>query len=68
MAVDTGRLDPCVDLYLDMLNKQLTYDALRIIGFDLALMQAMGGEMVFMQQLAHAGKIAQGIFIARKHK
>jgi len=22
--------------------------------------------MVFMQQLAHAGKIAQGIFIARK--
>ena len=49
-----------------MLNKQLTYDALQIIGFDMALMQAMGGEMVFMQQLAHAGKIAQGIFIAQK--
>jgi hypothetical protein len=30
--------------------------------------QALGGEMVFMQQLAHAGKIAQGIFIARKKK
>ena len=66
VAEDTGRFAPCVDLYLDMLNKQLTYDALRIIGFDTALMQAMGGEMVFMQQLAHAGKIAQGIFIARK--
>ena len=51
-----------------MLNKQLTYDALRIIGFDLSLMQAMGGEIVFMQQLAHAGKIAQGIFIARKNR
>ena len=66
VAEDTRRFAPCVDLYLDMLNKQLTYDALRIIGFDLALMQGLGGEMVFMQQLAHAGKIAQGIFIARK--
>jgi SAM-dependent methyltransferase len=65
-AEDTGRFAPCVDLYLDMLNKQLTYDALKIIGFDLGLMQAMGTEMVFMQQLAHAGKIAQGLFIARK--
>jgi ubiquinone/menaquinone biosynthesis C-methylase UbiE len=68
VAEDTGRFAPYVDLYLDMLNKQLTYDALKIIGFDLPLMQAMGGEMVFMQQLAHAGKIAQGIFIARKTK
>jgi len=66
VAEDTGRFATCLDLYLDMLNKQLTYDALRIIGFDLALMQAMGGEMAFMQQLAHAGKIAQAIFIARK--
>ena len=66
VAQDTGRFAPYVDLYLDMLNKQLTYDALQIIGFDMALMQAMGGEMVFMQQLAHAGKIAQGIFIALK--
>ncbi|MCX6930239.1 MAG: hypothetical protein NT154_44575 [Verrucomicrobia bacterium] len=68
VAEDTGRFAPCVDLYLDMLNKQLTYDALRIIGFDMALMQAMGAEMVFMQQLAHAGNIAQGIFIARKNQ
>jgi hypothetical protein len=55
-----------VDLYLDMLNKQLTYDALKIIGFDMNLMQAMGGEMVFMQKLAREGKIAQGMFVARK--
>ncbi len=67
VAEDTGRFAPLVDLYLDMLNKQLTFDALRLIGFDMALLQAMAGEMVFMQQLAHAGKIAQGIFIARKH-
>ena len=68
VAENTGRFAPYVDLYLDMLNKQLTFDALRIMGFDMALMQTMGGEMVFMQQLAHAGKIAQGIFIARKTK
>jgi len=65
-AEETDRFAPHVDLYLDMLNKQLTYDALKIIGFDLELMGAMGGEMVFMQGLAHAGKIAQGLFIATK--
>ena len=65
-AEDTGRFAPHVDLYLDMLNKQLTYDALQIIGFDTDLMAALGQEMVFMQELAHAGKIAQGLFVARK--
>ena len=68
IAEDTGRFAPCVDLYLDMLNKQLTYDALKIIGFDSELMQSMGAEMAFMQALAHAGKIAQGLFVARKKK
>ena len=66
VAEDTGRFAPYVDLYLNMLNMQLTYDALKIIGFDLALMESLGGEMVFMQELAHAGKIAQGLFVARK--
>ncbi len=65
-AEDTGRFGPHVDLYLKMLNMQLTYDALKIIGFNSELMQAMGAEMVFMQELAHAGKIAQGLFVARK--
>ena len=65
-AEDTGRFAPHVDLYLNMLNMQLTYDALKIIGFDMAMMQAMGVEMQFMQQLAHEGRIAQGLFIAKK--
>lgn len=68
VAEDTGRFAPYVDLYLDMLNKQLTFDALQIIGFDMELMQALGKEMVFMQQLAHEGKLAQGIFIAVKNR
>jgi SAM-dependent methyltransferase len=66
VAKDTGRFPPYVDLYLSMLGMQLTYDALKIIGFDQNLMQTMAGEMAFMQQLAHAGKIAQGLFVARK--
>jgi len=65
-AEDTGRFAPHVDLYINMLNMQLTYDALKIIGFDSNLLQAMGQEMAFMQTLAHEGKIAQGMFIAKK--
>ena len=64
-AEDTGQFGPHVDLYLNMVNMQLTYDALKIIDFDMNMLQAIGQEMVFMQGLAHAGKIAQGRFIAR---
>lgn len=65
-AEDTGRFAPHVDLYLRMLDMQLTYDALRIIGFDTGRMGALAGEMAFMQELAHAGKVAQGLFVAVK--
>lgn len=65
-AENTGRFAPCVDLYLGMLEQQLTYDALRIIGFDMALMQSLAGELAFMREMAHAGKIAQGLFVAQK--
>ncbi len=65
-AEDTGQFAPHVDLYLQMLNMQLTYDALKIIGFDVNLMGALAKEMVFMQELARDGKIAQGRFVARK--
>jgi hypothetical protein len=63
---DTGRFAPYVDLYLEMVDKQLTYDALRILDFDTNAMGMIGAEMIFLRDLAHAGKIAQGRFIARK--
>lgn len=65
-ADDTGRFASYMDLYVSMIDMQLTYDALKIIGFDTAVMEAMAGEMASMQALAHAGKITQGRFIARK--
>lgn len=64
---DTGRFDPYVDLYLAMVDKQFTYDALRILNFDTNMLSAVAAEMMFLSQLAKTGKIAQGRFIARKN-
>ncbi len=66
VAEHTGRFAPHVDLYLNMVGMQLTYDVLKIFGFDAALMGQIAEEMQFMQCLAHENKVAQGIFIARK--
>lgn len=65
-AEDTGRFARYMDLYMSMLDMQLTYDALRILGFDMSTMEMLAGEMVFLRDLAHSGKVAQGRFIARK--
>lgn len=66
-ASDTGRFAPYVDLYLAMVDQQLTYDALSILNFDTNMLAAVAGEMVFLGQLAKDGKIAQGRFVARKN-
>ena len=63
---NTGRYAPSIDLYLEMLDKQLAFDALKIVGFDTAVMGALGGEMGFIRQLAHEGKLMQGLVVARK--
>lgn len=66
IAEDTEQFARYMDLYLDMLNMQLSSDALRIIGHDMKLMESLGLEMNFMRDLAHAGKIIQTRFVARK--
>jgi hypothetical protein len=65
-AEDTGRFAAYVDLYVNMAEMQLTYDALKIIGFDAAMMEAIAGELHFVQQLAHEGRVAQGLYVAVK--
>jgi len=65
-AQDTGRFAGHVPLYLDLIEKQLTYDALKIIGFDAALARTLIGEMRFMQSLAQDSKIIQGLIVAQK--
>jgi SAM-dependent methyltransferase len=66
LARDTGRFAATMPLYLDMIEKQLTYDALKIIGFDTVLAGTLVGEMKFIQSLAQAGKIIQGLIVAEK--
>lgn len=53
-------------LYLRMLDEQLTYDALRIIGDDREAFQGMAAEMTFMAERAAEGKMGRGRFVARK--
>ena len=65
-ASDTGRFAPYVDLYLQMVDMQLTYDALRVLGWNMAAMEALGGAMSWMLGLGRAGKIVQARFIAHK--
>jgi ubiquinone/menaquinone biosynthesis C-methylase UbiE len=66
LARNTGRFAPCVDLYINMLNMQLTGDALRILGGDAQMLGMLAGEFEFVRRLAHAGKVDQAIFVARK--
>lgn len=62
----TAEFASYVDFYIKMLTDQLTFDALKIIGDDMEMFQAMGGEMAFMGQKAHEGKMGRGRFIAKK--
>jgi hypothetical protein len=55
-----------VELYLRMLTEQLTSDALKIIGDNMEMFQGLGGEMMFMLELAKAGKMDRCRFVARK--
>jgi ubiquinone/menaquinone biosynthesis C-methylase UbiE len=66
VAHNTSRFASHVSLYLDMIEKQLTYDALKIIGFDQALAGTLVGEMRFLQALAESGKIIQGLIVAAR--
>lgn len=65
-AADTGRFAPHVELYRSMAEMQLGYDVLRVLDFDEKALEAVAGEMAFLQQLARAGKVIQGRFVARR--
>jgi ubiquinone/menaquinone biosynthesis C-methylase UbiE len=65
-AGDTGRFAPCLDLYVAMVQDQLTFDALRIVNFDAAVLEGIGTELSFVRRLAHEGKLAQAMFVARR--
>ena len=49
-----------------MAQMQLSYDVLRILDWSEPALEALGGAMTWMLELARAGKLAQGRFVARK--
>jgi len=55
-----------ISLYIKMLTEQFTFDALKIIGNDMELFGQMGGEMVFMEEMARKGKFGRCRMIAVK--
>lgn len=66
LALDTGRFAPFAQLYATLLSSQFRLDALKLVGFDETVMRAIDDEMACVVELARAGKIAQGLFVARK--
>lgn len=62
----TAEFADYIQFYIDMLTKQLTFDALRIIGWDMNMMQAMGGEMNFMLQKAREGGFGRARIVGIK--
>lgn len=66
VAEDTGLFAPCYELYRKMITMQLTYDALKTVGFDEARMEELERERDFVARLARDGKVVQGRFVARR--
>ena len=65
-AEDTGRFPRYADLYLDMIELQLMYDALRPLGFRTDLLETFIAGFRSLGEMARAGKIAQARFVARR--
>lgn len=66
LAEDTGRFASHFELYLKMIEMQLTYDVLRTLAFRTELLETLIDGFRFLGQMARAGKIAQARFLARR--
>ena len=66
IAEDTGRFPSHVDLYLNMIEMQLTYDVMRTLGFRTDLLQTLTDGFRFLGEMSRAGKITQARFVAQR--
>jgi ubiquinone/menaquinone biosynthesis C-methylase UbiE len=62
----TGDFAQYIGFYIQMLTNQLSFDALRIIGWDMELFKAMGGEMAFMAEKAREGAFGRARIVGVK--
>ena len=65
VAEDTGLFASHIELYLKMIEMQLTYDVLATLAFRTDLLQTLTDGFRFLGELSRASKIAQARFIAR---
>ena len=66
LAEDTGRFPSYMDLYLRMIEMQLSYDVLATVGFRKDLLQRIVEGFRFLGEMSRRRKIVQARFIARK--
>ncbi len=66
VAEDTGRFASHFELYLNMIEMQLTYDLLRTLAFRTELLETLVDGFRFLGEMARAGKVAQARFVARR--
>ena len=64
-AEDTDRFSAHVDLYIKMIEMQLTYDVLATLAFRADLLKTLLEGFRFLSELSGGRKIAQARFIAR---
>jgi ubiquinone/menaquinone biosynthesis C-methylase UbiE len=67
VAEDTGRFPSYMDLYLKMIEMQLTYDVLATLAFRKDLLQTMVEGFRFLGEMSRARKVVQARFIARRN-
>lgn len=66
LAEDTGRFPSHMDLYLKMIEMQLTYDVLATVGFRRDLLQTIIAGFRFMGEISREQKVVQARFVARR--
>lgn len=66
IAEDTGRFPAYMDLYVKMIEMQLSYDVLATVGFRKELLQAIIEGFRFLGEISRAQKVVQARFVARR--
>jgi ubiquinone/menaquinone biosynthesis C-methylase UbiE len=66
VAENTGRFPSFIELYLNMVEMQLTYDILKALAFRSDLLQTFTEGFRFLAEMARADKIAQARIVARR--
>lgn len=66
VAESTGRFPHCLEMCIAYVARQKRYDALRILRWNTDILAEIAGELQFMLGLAKAGKIIQGLVVARR--